>query len=78
MPKSAAYPATRRSTISLEQKRAVRTHKSQYPQLSNLAIKQWFEDTYDQRISPASISAFLSPRYTSLDDLKKSLLKRKH
>jgi hypothetical protein len=78
MPKSAALPATRRSAISLDQKRAVRTHKSQHPQLSNLAIKQWFEDTYDQRISPASISEILSPKYTYLDDLKKPLLKLKH
>jgi hypothetical protein len=71
-------PAPRRLTITLEQKRALRAHKKQHPQLSNLAIKQWFEDIYKQRISPPSVSEILSKKYDYLDDLNARRLHRKH
>jgi DDE superfamily endonuclease/Fission yeast centromere protein N-terminal domain/Tc5 transposase DNA-binding domain len=75
-PKSAG--PGRRFVISLEQKRAIRTHKKQHPKLSNLAIKQWFEDTYQQRIAPSSISDILSSKFEFLDDLQHRQLNRKH
>lgn len=57
----------RRSVISLQQKQALRAHKKQHPTLSNLALKQWFEASFQQTIAPSSVSEILSKKYDHLD-----------
>ncbi|OJD26867.1 hypothetical protein ACJ73_01747 [Blastomyces percursus] len=57
----------RRTAISLEQKTALRVHKSLHPALSHNALKQWFEAEYKQKIAQSSVSEILSKRYAHLD-----------
>jgi hypothetical protein len=57
----------RRETISIEQKKALRAFKASNQHLSNLALKDWFEATYQQVIARSSVSEILSARYQHLD-----------
>nr|KMM72253.1 centromere binding protein Cbh2 [Coccidioides posadasii RMSCC 3488] len=57
----------RRTAISIEQKKELRSHKALNPSLSNKALKQWFEALYKQKIALSSVSEILSKRYEHLD-----------
>jgi hypothetical protein len=59
----------RRRAISNSQRAAIRIQRQTKPNLSNLQLKKWFEDTYQQRINASQISRILSPKYAYLDDI---------
>ncbi|BCR98585.1 uncharacterized protein AKAW2_40268S [Aspergillus luchuensis] len=56
-----------RCCISNSQKAALRTQHQLKPQLTNIDLIKWFEATYNQRITPSSVSRILSPRCDYLD-----------
>ena len=67
-------------SITNAQKAALRTQRQLQPHLSNLEIRDWFQQTYNQSISPSSVSEILSSRYQSLDtteSLRPTLKKRR-
>ena len=69
-----------RKSITNAQKAALRTQRQLQPHLSNLEIRDWFQQTYNQSISPSSVSEILSSRYQSLDtteSLRPTLKKRR-
>jgi len=56
-----------RHTITAEQKVALRAQRKISPNQSNLELRKWFEATFNQRITPSSVSEILSSRFNSLD-----------
>ena len=70
----------RHTPISIEQKTALRTRHQLQPNLSNRDLQQWFLATYNQNISPSSISEILSSQYRHLDQpyARPSYTKRYH
>lgn len=61
-------PKQARQVISNTQKAALRAQHHLKPYLSNLALKAWFEKTYNQTINQSSVSRILSAEFASLDD----------
>jgi hypothetical protein len=58
---------SKRTTITNRQRSALRTQHKLKPHLTGLQIKKWFEEEYNQKITPPSISRILSAKYDWLD-----------
>ncbi|OJD10699.1 hypothetical protein AJ78_08359 [Emergomyces pasteurianus Ep9510] len=57
----------RRTAISIDQKKELRSYKALNSSFSNKALRQWFEARHNQKIALSSISEILSKRYEHLD-----------
>lgn len=68
---------TTRSSISNHQKATLRAQHFLKPYLSYTALQNWFQESYNQRITPSSISRILSSRYEYLDTIQSHLLEDK-
>ncbi|KAJ5436883.1 jerky [Penicillium cf. griseofulvum] len=56
-----------RRAIPTSEKIALREYRRNNILLSNKQLAQWFEQTYNHRLSPSTISEILSSRYRHLD-----------
>ncbi|KAJ9272842.1 hypothetical protein DTO212C5_1103 [Paecilomyces variotii] len=57
----------RRNAISTAQKASLRAQRALNPKLSNIQLRNWFIQTYNQSIALSSVSEILSSRYNFLD-----------
>jgi hypothetical protein len=58
----------KRKAILASQKAALRAHRSLHPNLSNQALKKWFENCYSRLINSSSVSEILSDKYSYLNE----------
>lgn len=61
-------PKQTRQPILNSQKAALRAQHQLKPHLSNIALKIWFETTYNQSINPSSVSRIISSDSASFDE----------
>lgn len=67
----------KRTTITNRQRSALRAQHKLKPHLTGLQIKKWFEEEYNQKITPPSISRILSSKYDWLDTANDTQLNAK-
>lgn len=58
----------RRTAIPTSQKAALRTQRRLHPTKSNKALAEWFQQTYNHKLSSSSVSEILSTHYKHLDE----------